>query len=110
MTTEVERFMAAGHALADISNLPTGQGQWQRQYRIGQAGTVTLGRMLAQVAIVPMAADRATVVGVDGDPDMLAALTARDNGRGLRIEGDIPFKPGSGHGPFRGTFSGPAPR
>jgi hypothetical protein len=106
MTTEVERFMSAGHALADISNLPTGRGQWQREYRIGQAGTVILGRMLAQVAIVPMNADRVNLIGVDGDPEMLAALTARPEGRALRIEGAIPFKPGSGNGPFRGTFFG----
>ncbi len=106
MTTEVERFMSAGHALADISNLPTGQGQWQRQYRIGQSGTVILGRMLAQVAIVPMPADRATLIGVDGDPEMLAALTAQNEGGALRIEGGIPFKPGSGHSSFGGTFFG----
>ncbi len=106
MTTEVERFMSAGHALADVRNLPAGQGQWRRQYSTGQAGTVILGRMLAQVAVVPVPADRCTLVGADGDPEMLAALAARLEGRALRIEGDIPFKPGGGHGPFRGTFSG----
>lgn len=106
MTTEVERFMSAGHALADIRNVPAGQGQWQRQYSTGQAGTVILGRMLAQVAVVPVNAGRCTLTGADGDPQMLAALTARLEGGALRIEGAIPFKPGSGHGPFRGTFSG----
>lgn len=106
MSTEVERFMSEGRALADISQVPAGHGQWQREYRIGNAGTVDLGRMLAQVAIVPMACDRVTLVGVDGDPEMLAALTAREDGGALRIEGEIPFKAGSGSGPFSGTFYG----
>jgi hypothetical protein len=106
MTTEVERFMSAGHALADIRNLPAGQGRWQRQYSASQAGTVILGQMLAQVAVVPVNAGRCTLTAVDGDPEMLAALTARPEGGALRIEGAIPFKPGSGHGPFRGTFFG----
>ena len=98
--------MSAGRVLADIGNVPAGQGRWQREYRIGQSGTVDLGRILAQVAVVPMACDRATLVGVDGDEEMLAALTAREDGGTLRITGEIPFKPGGGSGPFSGTFYG----
>lgn len=103
MTADIERFMSSGQALADVRNLPTGQGQWQEHYSAGEARTIVLGRMLAQVAIVPMG-NRCSVIGVDGDPEMLAAITTRSDGRTLRIEGGLPFKPGGGNGPFRGTF------
>lgn len=103
MTADIERFMSSGQALADVRNLPTGQGQWQQHYSTGEARTIVLGRMLAQVAIVPMG-NRCSVIGVDGDPEMLAAITTRSDGGTLRIEGGLPFKPGGGNGPFRGTF------
>ena len=103
MTTEVELF-SAGRALADARNVPTGQGRWQQHYSAREARMVVIGRMLAQVAVIPMLTDRCTLVGVDGDPEMLDALTARSDGRTLHIEGDLPFKPGGGNGPFSGTF------
>lgn len=108
MTADIERFMSSGQVLADVRNLPTGQGQWQKHYSASEARTVVLGTMLAQVALVPMAGNSFSIVGVDGDPEMLAAITTRSDGGTLRIEGSLPFRPGGRNGPFSGTtfFSG----
>jgi hypothetical protein len=95
MTTQIERFTAASRTLADIRHVPAGRGLWQQQYGTGPGGRVTLGTMLAQVAIVPAAGGRCTLTAAGGDPEMLDALKARPDGQGILIEGELPFKPGS---------------
>lgn len=95
MTAEVEKFMGAGRTLADRDSLPTGKGQWQKQYNASQVSRIVLGQMLGYVGIVPMPVAQCSVIGYDGDPEMLRALTARIDGRSLVLEGQIPFKEGS---------------
>lgn len=102
----VDRFLAAG-PLADRSFLPTGPGLGQDRYRAADIDRVVLGRMLAQVAVVPMPGlDTITVVAHDGDRAMIAALTGTVQGRTLRLEGDIPFKPGTASGFGSGNYIG----
>lgn len=102
-----DRFFAASTTLANRANLPAGPGLGQQQYPAANIDRVVLGRMLAQVAVVPMPGiDTVTVVAHGGDKAMLAALRGTVEGRTLRLEGTIPFKPGTASSFGSGTFIG----
>jgi hypothetical protein len=103
MSTDPERYMGAGSAMAVRDKLPTGRGRWQKQYSSTQASKVVLGKMLGHVAVVPMPVSQCTVIGYDGDQEMLDALMCRTDGRTLFLEGELPFKAG---GAARGGFGG----
>ncbi|WP_335991693.1 GIN domain-containing protein [Glycomyces sp. MUSA5-2] len=90
------RFPTASTDLANRASLPTGPGLGQQQYAAAEVDKIILGKMLAQVAVVPMpGVDTITVVAHGGDSAMLAALRGTVTGRTLRLEGTLPFKPGT---------------
>lgn len=102
-----DRFFAASTALASRDTLPTGPGRSQSTYDTADIDRIVLGRMLAQIAVVPMpSASTITVVAHDGDQAMLSALHGSIQGRTLRLDGDMPFKPGTSTSFGSGTFIG----
>lgn len=94
--SDVERFLGASRELADRGGLPQRRGQTHEEFKASGLTKIVLGRMLAQAAVLPMDVDRITVVSYDGDAQMLNALRGTVKGSVLHLEGDIPFKPGSG--------------
>lgn len=101
--TEVERFFSTSQSLSSRDNLPTRQAKRQENFSASNISKIVLGRMLAQVAIVPMPGiDYIALLGYGGDREMLAAVHGRIEGTTLKLEGEIPFKPGSSSGSFGG--------
>ena len=98
MGTDVERFLGASASLANRNNLPTRKGRRQEQFSTSHISRVEFGQMLAQVAVVPMDVDRITLIGYDGDEEMLRAVRGYVEGSTLKLEGQIPFLPGGGSG------------
>lgn len=101
MSAQVEKFFGASAALSNINNLPTGKGRTHQSFGCG-ISKVVLGRMLAQIAIVPMAVTEISLIGHDGDEQMFGALEGRVERGILKLEGEIPFKPGSARHSFGG--------
>jgi hypothetical protein len=99
MSAEVEKFLGAGTTLSNRDNLPTGKGRMNQSFG-GDIRKIVLGRMLAQVAIVPMDVPQPSLVGYDGDEQMLAAVKGNVAGTTLTLKGEIPFKAGGAHNPF----------
>lgn len=100
MSTDVERFLSASSSLADPRNLPTGNGRTEERFNASGIHTVTLGLMLAQVAVIPMNTNGIQLIGYSGDEAMLRALHGRAEGGDLHIGGDLPFKAGQASGGF----------
>lgn len=101
MSAQVEKFLGASAALANRNNLPMGKGRTHQSFGCG-ISKVVLGRMLAQIAIVPMAVTEISLIGHDGDEQMFGALEGRVERGILKLEGEIPFKPGSARHSFGG--------
>lgn len=101
MSAQVEKFLGASAALANRNNLPTSKGRTHQSFGCG-ISKVVLGRMLAQIAIVPMAVTEISLIGHDGDEQMFGALEGRVERGILKLEGEIPFKPGSARHSFGG--------
>lgn len=103
-----DRFLAVSSALATRANLPSGPGLGQDRYDAAGVDKIVLGRMLAQIAVVPMEGiGTITVATHDGDRDMLSALRGTLQGRTLRLDGTLPFKSSAaGHSFGSGTFIG----
>jgi len=97
---EVERFLGASHDLANRNNLPTHHARRQENFDASRINKITLGRMLAQVAIIPTNVNQITLIGYGGDERMMAAVKGRVEGSTLKFDGDIPFKSGGGHNSF----------
>lgn len=96
----VERFLGAGRMMSDRNNLPT---TGRRQERFPAVRKIVLGRMVAQVAIIPMPVAQISLIGYDGDAEMMSALRGSIEGGVLRLNGEIPFKPGSANNAFGRT-------
>ncbi|WP_205327037.1 GIN domain-containing protein [Glycomyces sp. YM15] len=97
----IDQYLSASAALADPRNLPAVPGgQREQRYDTSGVRTIVLGRMLAQVALVPSRNGQITVSLADGDTAMFGALRGRVDGGRLLLDGDLPFKPGSGGGGF----------
>lgn len=96
----IEQFLSASTALADPRNLPAVQGDREQRYDASPVRTLVLGRMLAQAAIVPSRTGQITVGLAGGDDAMFAALQGRVEAGRLHLDGELPFKPGSGGGGF----------
>lgn len=100
MGTDVEKFLGASVTLANRNNLPARQGRQHEQFNASEFSKIVFGQMLAQVAIVPMPIDSINLISYDGDEEMLRALRSRVEGRTLKLEGQIPFKPGGSRHSF----------
>lgn len=96
----VERLLGASRGLAGVDRLPAVGVQRQERFDAAGVKQVVLGRMLAQVVVMPMPTDVVTLVGYGGDASMLERLSASVRGGRLTVSGQVPFVPGSGGGAF----------
>jgi len=102
MSARFGQFFGTSAALSDSRNLPKGEGRMYQDFP-GNVRKVVLGRMLAQVSIIPMATSTITLIGYSGDEQMLRAVSGRvDDSGTLKLEGEIPFKPGGSRNHFGG--------
>lgn len=100
MSGAVERFLGASRSLADVNRLPAVGVQRQERFDADGVEQVVLGRMLAQVAVIPMQTDVVTLVGYGGDKAMLERLSVSVRGGRLTVSGEVPLLPGRSSGTY----------